>query len=58
MKASHKKKIDRERRMRVDLMNQIRCNLEEEGNLNIIRLKPNTQNNRREDRKQTLELED
>jgi hypothetical protein len=44
--------------MKVGLMNQIRCNLEEDGNLNIIKLKPSTQQNQRADRRQTLNQED
>ena len=55
---NHKKKIDRERRMKVSLLNQIKFSLEEEANLNIVRLKPNTQHNNRNSRKQTLSQED
>lgn len=55
---NHKKKVDRERRMKANMLNQIKFSLEEEANLNIVRLKPNSQQNNRNPRKQNLSQED
>jgi hypothetical protein len=50
----HKRKVDKERKMKVIINNQLRYNLEEDsGNLNIVRLKPSMHQHLR--RRQTLE---
>ena len=50
--VQHKRRVDKDRKMKVTLNNQMRYNLEEEGNLNIVRLKPSTNHHIR--RRQTL----